>query len=109
MGLRLECLVVLPSLSCGRRLLCLFATVFGGPACARMPAKFLPVILAHIDAVMLGGFLDVGEGQFAVIVGNADRLVETGNSVSHVTRVGHRLFTLLREGEDAVRQVAALG
>ena len=70
-GLRLERLVVLPSLSRGRGLLRGLATVLGGPASAGVPAQLLPVIFTHIDAVMPGGFLDVGEGQFTVFVGNA--------------------------------------
>jgi hypothetical protein len=58
---------------------------------------------------MLGCLLDVGERQFAILVRNTGRLIETRNGVSDVARVGHRLFTLFGEGEDAVRQVATFG
>ena len=87
-------LVVFSFLPCSRRLLRRLAAVFGGAAGARMSAQFLPVILAHVYAIMLGGFPDVGEGQFAVFVGNADRLVETGDSVS----AGSDPATLLQDG-----------
>ena len=67
-------LVVFSFLPCSRRLLRRLAAVFGGAAGARMSAQFLPVILTHVDAVMLGGFPDIGEGQFAVLVGNSDAM-----------------------------------
>ena len=101
-------LVVFSFLPCSRRLLRRLAAVFGGAAGARMSAQFLPVILAHVYAIILGGFPDVGEGQFAVFVGNADRLVETGDSVSDMARVGHRLLALFWEGEQAPRKSASI-
>ena len=83
--------------------------VFSGSVGARMLAQFGPVRFGHVDAVMLGCLLDVGERQLAVLIRNADCLIESGNGVSDVARVGHRLLALFGEREDAVRQVATFG
>jgi hypothetical protein len=44
--------------------------------------------------------LDVRERQRAIGVGYAGHLVERGDRVAHMRRVGQRLFPLLRKGED---------
>src|SRR6185437_3735334 len=76
---------------------------------ARLAAELLPVLLGHVHAVMLRRLLDVGEGELAVLVGHPNRLIEAGDRVSDVARVGQRFLALFRKGEHAVRQVAALG
>src|SRR5512141_1402988 len=64
---------------------------------------------------MLSGRLDIGEGEIAVCVRHALHLIETGERIAHMARVGQRLFLLLREGIDAIwqiaprRQIAVLG
>ena len=60
--------------------------------------EFAPAILFHIDAVILRSLFDVGEGELAVGVGNALDLVEAGEGVLDMARVGQRLFALTRKG-----------
>src|SRR5579871_4253841 len=76
---------------------------------ARFAPELMPVLLAELDVVVARGLLDVGEGQLAIVVRDASRLVEARDGVAHVARVGQRLLTVLGERKDAVRQVAALG
>ena len=83
-------------------------TVFFSAAGAWVAAKFLPVFLRHIDTVMFGRLLDIGEGELAVLVRDADSLIETRNGVPNVARVGQRLFALLWKGENAVGKIAPL-
>src|SRR5689334_2303102 len=71
-------------------------------------AQVAPVALLDVDAVVLGGFLDVGERQVAVGVGDALDLIEAGQGVPDVGRVRQRLLALLGKGEDALGQVAPL-
>jgi hypothetical protein len=52
---------------------------------------------------MLRRLFDIGEGELAVLVGHADRLIEAGDRVSDVARVGQRFLALFRKGEHAVR------
>jgi hypothetical protein len=60
-----------------------------------------------MDAVVLGRFLDIRERQFAIFAGDAFDLIEACYRVPDVARVGERLFALVREGKDALRQVAS--
>src|SRR6185369_10899709 len=94
---------------CFCRLLRRLAAVLSRAARARLAAELLPVLLGHVHAVMLRRLLDVGEGELAVLVGHPNRLIEAGDRVSDVARVGQRFLALFRKGEHAVRQVAALG
>lgn len=55
---------------------------------------------------MVRRFFDVGEGERAFFIRNVNDLIEASDGVAHVLRVGQRLFALVREGEDAVGQVA---
>src|SRR5689334_2471629 len=83
--------------------------VFFSAARAWATAKFLPVFFGHVDAVMLCRLLDIGEGKFAILLGDAGRLVETGDGVPDVAHVGQRLLALFGKGEHAVRQVTSPG
>src|SRR5262249_7759011 len=82
--------------------------VFFGAAGAWVAAEFLPVFLRHIDTVMLGRLLDIGEGELALLVRYADSLIETRNRVPDMARVRQRLFALLRKGKHAVGKIAPL-
>src|SRR5262249_46948905 len=82
--------------------------VFFGAARAWVTAEFLPVFLRHIDAVIFGRLLDIGEGELAILVRDAASLIETRNRVSDMARVGQRLFALLRKGKHAVGKIASL-
>jgi hypothetical protein len=71
-------------------------------------SEFAPAILFHIDAVIVGGLLDVGEGKLAVGIRNVLDLIEAGERINHMTGVGQRLFPLPREGEHALWQLRAI-
>jgi hypothetical protein len=62
----------------GRCFLRRFFAVLSGAAGARMLSEFLPVFSDISTPVMLRRFLDIGEGQFAIFVRDADRLVKAG-------------------------------
>src|SRR5277367_2705964 len=55
---------------------------------------------------MFGRLLYVGEGQGAVVIGDIFDLIESRDGVANVLGISHRLFTLLREGEHRIGQVA---
>ena len=61
---------------------------------------------AELDVVVLRRFTNVGEGQIALGFGGAFDLVQARDRVTHVTRIGQRLFTLLRKSVDAIRKIA---
>src|SRR5581483_4118333 len=61
-------LLALMFFACLGRFLCRFPAILGGAARARPAPELFPVLLRHIDAVMLGCLLDVGEGKLAVLV-----------------------------------------
>src|SRR5208337_2652851 len=94
--------VALPRLAGLSRLARRFPPILSGAAGMRRPSQLCPVRFRHVDAVVLGGLLDVGEGQFAVSVGNVNRLIEAGDGVSDVFRVRQWLLALLGEREPAV-------
>src|SRR5262249_37328496 len=71
-------------------------------------AEFLPVFFCHVDAVIFGRLLNIGEGELAILVRDADSLIETRNRVPDMARVGQRLFALLRKGKHAVGKIASL-
>src|SRR5580698_4919945 len=97
------------ALAGGRGLACGLFAVLGRPTGMGRLAQLGPVRFGHVDAVMVGGLLDVGKGQLAVRVRNIDGLVETRNRVSDMTGVGQRLLSLFGKCENAVRQIAPLG
>ena len=55
-------------------------------------AKIVPVGFGHFDTVVFGCGLDVGEGLFALVVGDIFHLVEAGDGVADVGGVVERLF-----------------
>jgi hypothetical protein len=57
----------------------------------------VPACFGHIDSVVFGGSFDVGEGLFALVVGNVFDLIEASNGVTDVGGVGERLFALVWE------------
>src|SRR6516164_11824548 len=77
-------------------------TVFFGAAGAWIAAKLLPILLRHVDAVMLGRLFDIGEGKLPILVRHANRLVKTRDRVPDMARVGQGLLALLRKGKHAL-------
>jgi hypothetical protein len=68
----------------------------------------VPACFGHVDSVVFGGGFDVGEGLFALVVGNVFDLIEAGNCVSDVGGVGERLFALVGEGVGSRGKFVAL-
>jgi hypothetical protein len=71
-------------------------------------AKIVPVGFGHFDTVMFGCSFDVGEGLFALVVGDILDLVETGDGVADVRGVVERLFALFGKGVNGGRKIVAL-
>jgi hypothetical protein len=71
-------------------------------------AKIVPVGFGHFDTVVFGCGLDVGEGLFALVVGDILDLVETGDGVADVRGVVERLFAFFGEGVDGGGKIVAL-
>ena len=71
-------------------------------------AKFAPVGFGHVDAVVFCGCLDIGEGLFALVVGDVFDLVKAGDGVADVRGIVERLFALVGEGEDGCGEFVAL-
>lgn len=72
-------------------------------------AEVLPAGFFHLDAVVFGGGLDVGEGLVAFGVRDPFRLVEAGYGAANVGGVGEGLLALFREGIDGVGELIAFG
>jgi hypothetical protein len=70
-------------------------------------AKVVPVGLGDVNAIVLCGGLDVGEGLFALVVGNVFDLVEAGDGVANMGGVVQWLLPLVGEGVDRGREVVA--
>src|ERR1700693_3657229 len=75
----------------------------------RLALEIAPALLLDVDAVVLRRLLDVGEGEVAIGIGDALDLVEAGERVAHMARVGQGLLALLGEGIVAVGQIAPCG
>jgi hypothetical protein len=58
----------------------------------------VPACFGHVDSVVFGGSFDIGEGLFALLVGNVFDLIEAGDGITDVGGVGERLFALVGEG-----------
>jgi hypothetical protein len=71
-------------------------------------AEVLPASLRHVDAVVLCGGLDVGEGLFALVVCDILDLIEAGDGVADMGGVVQRLLALVGEGIDGCGELAAL-
>src|SRR5205814_7188858 len=74
----------------------------------RALAQLPPVVLGHLDVVVLGGGADVRERLVAFLVRDALHLVEPCHRVTHVRRVGQRFLALAGERVRAVRQFLAV-
>src|SRR5580658_5217529 len=72
----------------------------------RMNAQFVPRRFREVHVVVACSFLDVGECQSAICIGNVDDLVETRDRITDMLCVGQWLFALLRKCVHAVGQVA---
>ena len=72
----------------------------------RMNAQFVPRRFREVHVVVACSFLDVGEGQSAICIGNVNDLIESRDRITDMLCVGQWLFTLLRKCVDAVGQVA---
>src|SRR5690348_11763723 len=70
--------------------------------------ELVPVVLGHVDAVMLGRRADVGDRLVAVRVADVLHLVGPGQRGAHVLGVGQPLLALLGKGIHAVRQLVAV-
>jgi hypothetical protein len=68
----------------------------------------MPIGFWHFDAIVFGCGFDVGEGLFALVVGDILDLVEAGDCVADVRGVVERLFALFRKGVDGGRKIVAL-
>src|SRR5579859_7160038 len=77
--------------------------------CVRFFAEIAPTALGDLDAVVLGGFSDVGEGELPVRFRDVLDLVEARQGVADVRRVGQRFFALLGKGVHAIGQRFTVG
>jgi hypothetical protein len=64
-----------------------------------MNAELAPRRLRQVDVVVLRRLRDIRKSQRPVGVGNAGDLIEPGDGVANVARVGQRLLALLRKGK----------
>jgi hypothetical protein len=71
-------------------------------------AELLPVSLGHFDTVMLCGGFDVGEGLFALVVGDVLDLIEASDGVADVGGIVQWFLALVGEGIDGCRKAVAL-
>src|SRR6202142_2083693 len=67
--------------------------------------RFLPRRFREVHVVVFCSFLDVGERQGTVSIGDVDDLIEPRDRVTHMLCVGQWFFTLLRKRVDTVWQV----
>jgi hypothetical protein len=70
-------------------------------------AKVVPVGFGYFDTIVFGCGFDVGEGLFALVVGDILDLVEAGDCVADVRGVVERLFALFGKGVDGSRKIVA--
>ena len=70
--------------------------------------EVVPVDFGHFDTVVFGRGFDVGEGLFALVVGDVLDLVEAGDCVADVRGVVERLFAFIGKGVDGGRKIVAL-
>ena len=69
----------------------------------RMNAQFVPRRFREVHVVVACSFLDVGEGQSAIGIGDVNDLIETRDRITDMLCVGEWFFTpfskYLAEGE----------
>jgi hypothetical protein len=70
------------------------------PMRLRVNAELPPGGLRKIDAIVVCSLRDVGEGQSAIFIGDAD--IEPRDGVPYVPGVGQRVFAFTRKGKDGV-------
>jgi hypothetical protein len=68
-------------------------------------AELAPVRLGDVHTVVLGGGEDVLERQVAILVGDALHLIEPGDGIADVARIGHRFLAFAGKREDGLRQL----
>jgi hypothetical protein len=68
----------------------------------------VPAGFGDLYAVVLGGGFDVGEGLFALVVGDVLHLIEAGDGVADVGGVVERLLALVGEGVNGCGKVVSL-
>jgi hypothetical protein len=68
----------------------------------------VPAGFGDLYAVVLGGGFDVGEGLFALVVGDVLHLIEAGDGVADVGGVVERLLALVGEGIDGCGKLVSL-
>ena len=71
-------------------------------------AKIMPVCFGHFDTVVFCRRFDIGEGLFALVIGDILDLVEAGDGVADVRGVVERLFALFWKGVNGGREIVAL-
>ena len=72
----------------------------------RMDAELLPGRLRKLDVIVFRSLLNVLEGQSPIFVGDACDLIEAGDGIAYVPRIGQRLFAVFRKRKNGVRQFA---
>ena len=72
-----------------------------------MNAQFVPRRFREVHVVVARSFLDVGEGQSAIGIGDVDDLIETRDRITDMLCVGQWFFPLLRKCVDAVGRRSA--
>jgi hypothetical protein len=68
----------------------------------------VPAGFGHLYAVVLCGGFDVGEGLFALVVGDVFDLIEARDGVADVGDVIQRLLALVGEGVNGCGKVVSL-
>jgi len=71
-----------------------------------MLAQFAPIALTDLNAIILRRFFYILKCQIPILIGNALHLIESRKRVPDMACVGQGLLTVLRKGEDTVRQIA---
>jgi hypothetical protein len=59
-------------------------TCLGG---VRFLAEIMPTAFGHLDPVVFGSGLDIGEGLFPLLVGDVLDLIESGNGIADMRGV----------------------
>ena len=67
-------------------------------------SELMPVGFLHLNIKMAGGFLKIGKRQIPFGVRDITDLVEPRHGVTHMRRIGHRLFACAGKGESRVWQ-----
>src|SRR5262249_56190031 len=64
-----------------------------------------PIRFVNLDAIVLGGLLDVGEGEVAIGIGNILNLIKACECVYDMVRVGQWLLSLTWKSEHTLGQL----